>query len=79
MMAFSMEEEARLRTMLETQPLRDRQLIETVSRIENLVTQQNGRVGKLELWRSFITGAVLVIMALLSAGIIKFGSAVAGG
>lgn len=37
----------------------------SMTRIENQTTKTNGRVGEMEKWRSFITGAVAVLVTLV--------------
>lgn len=44
---------------------------ESVERIEALVTKQNGRIRRLEAWRSYITGAIAVLIFAVGL-IIKF-------
>lgn len=50
-----------------------------VDRLEVRLTAQNGRIGKLETWRATFVGALGVILALLGAGILRFGPAILGG
>ena len=50
-------------------------LLETVNRIEDKVTAQNGRIGKLERWRAYIIGIAIGASGLTTGAILKlFGS-----
>lgn len=42
-----------------------RELYRRVVRIEDQVTRTNGRVGRLEDWRSFTTGALAVVVMVV--------------
>lgn len=59
---------SKLDTLLErTARIEEQQtgLKENLERIEGKVDKQNGRVGRLERWRSYLTGGLFVLIALV--------------